>query len=152
MEPVLAPIPDSQTLAEHLEMFLLARRGDTSYYALPPELNYLAAIPEDPVIPYPPEFHFTAAFDSKGLAARVAMVPLPHIEGTWLREDLRGTPKVRTIFTLIKELEKNILATGRGHAFSFVHDEQPEVAEMMTRLGYEKYPLTIWVKDLNKEK
>lgn len=151
MEATLAPIPDSNSLAQYLETFLLARRGGVSYYALPPELNYLAITPDDQpcMIPLPPEFMVIAGFDSKGLAARTSMAPLAHIEFTWVREDLRSG---RVALQLVKELESAVASSGRTHVIAFAHNEQPEMADYLSRIGYTQMQVTVWEKNLtNKE-
>lgn len=144
----LPPIPDMATMREALEGFILAESSGVSYYCLPPELNYLVSLPEDPVPVLPPEFAFVAAFDSHGLAGRMGMVPLPHIEGTWVRPDLRGS---RTGIKLLREIEKIVSDSGRTHVWAFAYDEQPEIRSYYERMGYVKMPLTVWVKDLTQE-
>jgi len=126
---------------------LLATKGKVNYCILPPELNYIAKAPDDPIV-LPPEFTVLAAFDDKGLAGRTTVVTVPHIEGTWVREDLR---KTRIGYVMFKEMENFVRSLGRTHTLAYAYDEQPEVADYLARLGYERLPLTIWAKDLTKE-
>lgn len=144
----LAPIPDREFLKKALKDFLVKESGGVSYYTLPPELNYLVSLPDDPVAVMPQEFTFLAAFDSQGLAGRISICPFPFIEGTWVREDLR---KGRVGVTLLKELEARILGSGRTHAWALAADETPEVSSYLERCGYSKLPLTVWMKSLVKE-
>src|SRR5574343_954441 len=125
--------PNIPNLIEQLSPFKVLDSGGLSYFILPPELNSLVSIPEDPVDVFPPEFTFLAAFDTNGLAGRISLCTLPHIEGTWIREDLRNG---RVGLTLLRTLESSILSTGRTHVWAFAYDEQPEVGSYLERQGY----------------
>lgn len=134
-----------------MEPYRLDVKGKINYYILPPEMNFLAQVPEDkdehgnPVV-FPKEFTILAAFDEKGLAGRTMIVPLPHIEGTWVREDLR---KGRVGYVLIKELEKSILAADRTFAWAFADTEERE--DYLTRLGYQRQQVSVWYKKLEEK-
>lgn len=143
-------IPDKLSIdfITALEPYFIATSGKVNYYLLPPELNQLAEIEEDPIKPYPPECTILAAFDNKGLAARTLLIQLPHIEGTWVREDLR---KGRVGYKLIKEMETTLLSAGRSHIFAFSETTDETISSYMERLGYSKMPLTIWSKNLTKD-
>jgi len=130
-----------------LEPYRLDVKGGISYYILPPELNFLAEVEGDGQV-LPKEFTILAAFDEKGLAGRTTIVPLPHIEGTWVREDLR---KGRVGYNLLKEIEKSITSAGRSHAWAFVEENNEEITGYMERRGYIRQPFTVWVKDMTKE-
>lgn len=135
-------------LIEQLSPFKVLESGGMRYFILPPELNYLVSVEGDPVDCFPEEFTFLAAFDDNGLAGRMAVCTLPHIEGTWVREDLRSG---RVGVTLLKTMEAKISATGRTHVWAFIYDEQPEISSYIERQGYVKMPLTLWTKDMTKE-
>lgn len=139
--------PQIAELFSALEPYRLEVKGKTTYYILPSELNFLAETPDDGQV-LPKEFTILAAFDEKGLAGRTTLVPLPHIEGTWVREDLR---KSRVAYTLLREVEKSIRAAGRSHAWAFVEESNAEITNYMERLGYKKQPFTVWVKDMTDE-
>lgn len=151
---ILPPLPQLVSLQPQVEDFLRAlepymirSQGGINYYILPPELNYLAQVEEDQGTIYPQEFTIIAAFDSKGLAGRTMIVPLPHIEGTWVREDLR---KGRLGYTLLKEVEKSIAMADRTYAWAFADTNERE--GYLERLGYEKQELTVWYKKLDQAK
>lgn len=123
---------------------LLKKIGGVSYCMLPGDLNYLGATPDDPVI-FPKEFQIIAAFDDKGLAGRIMMCALPHMEGTWVREDKRGS---RVALHLVRMMEQFISYIGNTHAWAFVQESDTEVADYMARIGYTKIPLTVWTKNI----
>lgn len=124
-------------------------KGKVNYYILPPELNFLATLDDDPIKPIPEGFTILAAFDEKGLAGRTMLVSCPHIEGTWVREDLRNG---RVGYVLMREVEKSIAAAGRSNAIAFSPTDSPDVDDKLARLGYEKLPVNVWVKYDLKEK
>ena len=92
---------------------------------------------------WPPDTIVLGAFSGDALIGRTAIVSLPHIEGTWSSKE-----NPWTAFRLIKSLEALLKYLGRTHVFSFVLDSQPEIPGYLTRLGYEKQPLSVWVKRL----
>ena len=135
--------PSARDILAALEPYRLDVKGKINYYILPSELNFLAQVPEDGDTIYPKEFTILAAFDEQGLAGRTMIVPLPHIEGTWVREDLR---KGRVGYVLIKELEKCIASADRTYAWAFADTEERE--GYLTRLGYERQQVSVWYKKL----
>ena len=139
--------PQVAELFSALEPYRLDVKGGVSYYILPPELNFLAEVEGDGEV-LPKEFTILAAFDEKGLAGRTTIVPLPHIEGTWVREDLR---KGRVGYNLIKEIEKSIFNADRTHAWAFVEETNEEITSYMQRRGYIRQPVTVWMKDLRED-
>jgi len=73
---------------------------------------------------------------------------LPHIEGTWVREDLRSG---RVGFRLVKLVEQFLSYIGRSYAWAFVSEATPEYAEYMERMGYIRVPVTVWTKNLTPD-
>lgn len=129
-----------------MENYLLYDNGKTRIFALPPEMNRFARLPEEP-IDLPSEFAVFAAFDDKGLAARTSIVMFPHLEGTWVREDLRnGSLGIR----LIRMVESGVVETGRTHLWAFTEDSNGVLAGYMERMGYKQQPLKVWVKEVSK--
>lgn len=130
-----------------MENYLLYDNGKTRIFALPPEMNRFAKLPEE-TIELPSEFAVFAAFDDQGLAARTSVVMIPHIEGTWVREDLRnGSLGIR----LIKMVENGTKETGRGAVYAFAEQTDDKVNDYMQRMGYEKQPLNVWIKYLGND-
>lgn len=75
----------------------------------------------------------------------IAVVNTSLIEGSWVREDKRGTSLA---FRLIKKVEDLFRENNKTHALAFAYDAQPEIADYLTRVGFEKLPLTIYMKQL----
>lgn len=79
--------------------------------------------------------------------ARSGVISFPHIEGTWVAPAHR---KGNLAFRLIKTLEHVTRRLGKTHLFAFAMDSQPEIGEYLSRLGYEKQPMTIWAKKVGE--
>ncbi len=69
----------------------------------------------------------------------------PVIEGTWVREDKRGSTLA---YRLLKKVEDVFIREGKTHAVAFIQDQQPEIGAYMARLGYEHKEVSMWVKQL----
>jgi len=118
------------------------------YVLLPGSLNHLAQFPDDPII-FPQEFLILAAFNEVGeLLGRTMWVNLPHIEGTQVREDMEGT---RVAYNLVSLIEEQIKSSGRDYTWAFVQDGDLDVENYMSRLGYLKVPIQVWVKNNRDE-
>ena len=85
------------------------------------------------------------AYEGDRIVGRSAILPVDVIEGTMVAEDKRGTSLA---FRLLRRVEELYLQAGRTHAIAFAHDDQPEVAEYLERIGYAKSPLTVYSKQL----
>ena len=94
---------------------------------------------------WPDSAYVLFAFDADRVVGRVALLPIPHIEGFWLAEDKRkGALGLR----LMSMIEAVLKADGKTHAMAFSFDEQPEVGGYLARLGYSPLPVTTHVKEL----
>lgn len=85
------------------------------------------------------------AYEGDRVVGRSAILPVDCIEGTMVAEDKKGTSLA---FRLLRRIEELYRANGRTHAIAFAHDDQPEVAEYLERVGYVKSPLTVYSKQL----
>lgn len=99
--------------------------------------------------PWPPNSHILYAIDeNKDIVARMALIQLPHIEGTWIREDYRnGLIATR----MIAKVENFLIEHQRTAAFAFIKNENTEdiqVQNYMQRLGYIELPIKVYVKAL----
>ena len=95
---------------------------------------------------WPPDTILEIARDADdSVVGRSAIVILPHIEGTWVAEKMRGTPLA---YRLVQGIEKMLKSIGRTHAFAFVYDEQPEVLDYMQRMNYKKLPISVLSKEI----
>jgi hypothetical protein len=125
----------------------LMKSGGVNYLLLPKHLHHIAMFPDDPQV-MPQEFLIIAAFSETGeLLGRTMFVSLPHIEGTRVRDDMQGS---RIAYNLVKLMEKEIQRAGRTHAWAFVQEGDKDISNYMDRLGYEKLPLEVWVKDMRE--
>jgi len=96
----------------------------------------------DPVVSAP---IVVFAYEGDRVVGRSAILPVDCVEGTMIVEDKRGTSLA---FRLLRRIEELYRANGRTHAIAFAHDDQPEVAEYLERVGYRKSPLTVYSKQL----
>lgn len=105
-------------------------------------------IPQPDGIEWPDDsLHVISLGDDGRLLARVGLIALPHVEGTWVDESLRGTPAAAR---MLRRMEIEVKKLGRTHLYAFSHDEQPEVAQYLERFGYTKQPYTVWMKEVQK--
>lgn len=96
------------------------------------------------------------AFENNEVIGRSSLTIMPMIavlntsiiEGSWIREAKRGTSLA---FRLIKKVEEVFRENNKTHALAFAYDAQPEIADYLSRVGFEKLPLTIYMKQLVKE-
>lgn len=75
----------------------------------------------------------------------IAILNLNMIEGTWVAEEKRGTSLAAR---LIRKVESVFRENGKTHAYAFAYDEHPEIADYLQRFGFNKMPLTIFMKQL----
>jgi hypothetical protein len=107
-------------------------------------------LPQEQRVAWPPDSTILYGLDENDeVMARMGLVILPHIEGTWIREDRRNG---LTATRLISQMEKFLIETQRRGAFSFVEDSNDEVKSYMERLGYSELPLKVYFKSLVEEK
>ena len=86
------------------------------------------------------------AREGADIVGRSTIVQLPHIEGTWVRNDFRGSTLA---FRLVEKIESILKKANKSSAFAFIYDEQPEIASYMERRGYKKMPLAVYQKELS---
>ena len=103
-------------------------------------------IPQPDGVVWPEDsLHVIARSENGGLEARMSLIAIPHIEGTWIAESLRGTTAGAR---LLARMEQEVRNLGRSHIFAFIKEEDKKVAEYMERSGYTRYPLSVYVKEL----
>lgn len=115
------------------------------------EANILEAYKLDESIrfPWPPISHILYAIDEdKNIVGRIGILQLPHIEGTWVREDYRkGFVAVR----MLSKIEEFIADNDRKAAFAFVKSDDIDIQNYMQRFGYVELPLKVYIKSLVEE-
>lgn len=103
-------------------------------------------IPQPDGVEWPEDsLHVISRSESGGLQARMSLVAMPHIEGTWLADNLRGTTAGARLLIRMEQEVKNL---GRTHILAFVLESNPEIADYLERMGYVKYPLFVYAKEL----
>lgn len=108
----------------------------------------MRAIPQPDGINWPDDSLHVISRDADGkLQARMSLVAIPHIEGTWVADRLRGTTASAR---LLSRMEGEVKALGRTHVFAFVKEGDNHIANYLKRQGYERYPLTVYAKELQK--
>lgn len=102
----------------------------------------------EPVVNWPEGSYVVGAFTEEDkLVGRIAVVELPHIEGTWVDPEYRnGLLPAK----MVRAVENGMKAIGRSHVFAFAPNDIPEIADYLQRFGYEAFPVTVWVKKLEE--
>lgn len=114
----------------------------TLYTLSAEEFPMLASI-SDGVVPDPKSSRAILANDENGIAGRVFLMSPTHVEGPWVRGDLRGsTLAARLMFRAEQE------AKDCGITRLFAYAASDELADYLSRLGYKKEPYTVWSKGL----
>jgi hypothetical protein len=83
------------------------------------------------------------AEDSSELVGRIFLMSPAHLEGPWVREDLRGSMLLKR---LVDRAEEEALEAGVTNLFAYSNSEQ--LADYLKRLGYEDTGMTVWSKNL----
>ena|ERR1700720_3122224 len=102
---------------------------------------------------WPADSHVLFVMENGEVVARSSMTILPVlqypiVEATWVREDKQ---KGTLAYRVLKEVENHFIEFGKTHIFAFAYDGQPEVGDYLTRVGYERKPLAVYMKQLVNE-
>ena len=104
-----------------------------------PELLKIA----DGIAPDPASSVAIVARDENGPAGRIFLIAPVHVEGIWVREDLRGNGLWRELVDRAEyEAKKLNLKTLCAYGVS------EEMNHLIERCGYERTPLVVWRKEL----
>jgi len=96
-------------------------------------------------VEWPAESIAVVARDAGETQGISVLIPLLHIEGTWVSEKKRGS---FVLVRLIERVEEIVRSAGRSHVFAFADERQPEVAGYLERLGYVRMPFHVYSKEL----
>lgn len=108
----------------------------------------MQAIPQPDGVQWPDDsLHVISRYDDGRLQARMSLIALPHIEGTWVSDELRGTTAGAR---LLARMEEEVRKLGRTHVFAYALESQPEIGRYLERSGYERQPLTVYAKEIQK--
>ena len=108
----------------------------------PEEYPLLTAVAEG-FVPDPQHSRVVCAFKDTRIIGRSCLVTIPHIEGTWVAEDFRGST---TGPRLIRAIELAAKEAGLPRALAFTLE--PKHTEYMERLGWTRTALTVLSKEL----
>jgi GNAT superfamily N-acetyltransferase len=114
----------------------IQRLRDSAYDAL----DHVA----DGVKPDPRSTITGVVTDDKGeIIGRIFLMSPAHVEGVWVREDLRK----QGVFTdMVRWVEQQARSIGISKVFAYGADAYMD--RQIERLGYTKQPLTVWTKEI----
>lgn len=106
------------------------------------DFGQLAGI-EEGYVPDPEKSIAVVARDNGNIVARMLLISPFHIEGTWIHPEHRGATLLKRMIALMEsEARKSKMNT------IFAYADNSTVEAYLSRLGYEKTPLTVWTKCL----
>lgn len=99
-------------------------------------------------VPWPDDSTVVYGYEADQLVARSGLVLMPLIEGTWVVPEKRAG---RLAIRLMAQMEELLRQAQKPYALALGADDQPEVGRYLQYLGYERVPVTLYKKALNKE-
>lgn len=106
------------------------------------------SIPDDQKISWPLDSIVLFAYEDGKVVGRIGIMAIKIVEGTYADPSKRGG---RLPLELMKRMEAMQAYLGEPNINAPVYDEQAEVADYLTRVGFERVPLTLYTKLLLKE-
>jgi N-acetylglutamate synthase-like GNAT family acetyltransferase len=106
------------------------------------EYPQLAAV-ADGYVPDPKTSVTLVVRDQNGIVGRVFLISPVHVEGPWVRQDLRGSMVAGKLM-----LEAENVAKRSGIRKMFAYGASEELEDYLERLGYKREPLTVWTKEI----
>jgi N-acetylglutamate synthase-like GNAT family acetyltransferase len=108
----------------------------------PEEYPVLGGFP-DKVIPDPDKSMAIIAEDDGGLAGRIFVFEVPHLEGIWVRPDKRGS---LLMARLVAMAQNRLSKFGAKKVFAYAIDSKME--DYIDRLGFKQSEMTVWEKEI----
>jgi GNAT superfamily N-acetyltransferase len=108
----------------------------------PEEYPQLKAIHEG-FCPDPATSVTLVAKQKEEIVGRVFLLAPAHVEGPWVREDLRGG---LIGHRLMESAEREAKSRGISKVFAYAADDT--LANYLDRMGYQKQPFTVWAKEI----
>ena len=103
-------------------------------------------IPAEQRVPWPIDSIIMYAMEDGKIVGRMGVMSIKFIEGTWVDESKRSTSLA---FRMMKQMEAVLRESlGSTHAMALVYDEQPEVGDYLARVGFERFPVIVYSKEL----
>jgi len=89
------------------------------------------------------------AYEGDRIIGRMGIMSVKLIEGSWVSPDAPPTIAYR----MMKQVLVMLQSLGDTHSLALAYDGQPEVAGYLERVGFERFPVTMYNKVLvEKEK
>lgn len=119
--------------------------------AVTPEIQFLdltgeqarEIMPEGPA--WPNGSTVCLAVEGERIVGHSSILATNLIEGTVIVEDKIGSSLA---FRLVRHMEELMKAAGNTAAFAFAPDDDPKVGDYLTRTGYVRLPVTLYLKKL----
>ena len=102
-------------------------------------------IPQPDGVNWPEDSLFVCAFRDGQMVGRVGLIALPHIEGTWVAPEMRGTTLAARMF---RRMEQEVKGLGRTHLLILLPEDDKTLDGYVARVGYERLGVSMWAKEL----
>ena len=102
-------------------------------------------IPQPDEVKWPEDSLFVCAFRDGQMVGRVGLIALPHIEGTWVAPEMRGTTLAARMF---RRMEQEVKTLGRTHLLILLPEDDKTLDGYVARVGYERLPVSMYAKEL----
>lgn len=107
----------------------------------PEQYSELAGIEEGFIPPWDNGVVFVARDDAGKIIGRSMILFVPHIEGTWVHPDHRGST---IAYRLIRAVGKSLAKSGAGMMLAYSQDVK--VDDYLKRIGFELLPIKVFRK------
>lgn len=105
-----------------------------------------ALVPDGPA--WPNDSTVCLALEGGKVVGHSSLVTTVLIEGTVVAESKSGTSLA---FRLVHHMEELLKSGGNPAAFAFAPDDDPKVGDYLSRTGYIRLPVTLYLKSLGSE-
>lgn len=103
-------------------------------------------LPENQRVTWPIDSLVMYAVDDERIVGRMGILSLKLIEGTWADE---AHPMLG--FRMMRQMEAMLQFIGDTHAMAMVYDETPRIGDYLRHAGFERFPITMFCKELVKK-
>lgn len=103
-------------------------------------------IPEGQHVAWPLDSIVMYAYEGETIVGRMGLMSIKFIEGTYIAPTNRGGTLLVKMMNQMQAIIKHLDNT---HAMALSYDEQPQVADYLKRLGFDRFPVTVFSKELN---
>lgn len=89
-----------------------------------------------------------ATDEENKILGRIAIISLPHIENLEIEDSNNNGLLMKQLLT---QAENTLKELNRTCAVSFISNDNEKALDYAQRYGYEKLPMTVWMRDLTGE-